>query len=368
MPKILYIEDELTRNIATIKKFFAPVLRDRRIQQELDQLENSDRVFPEDIVQACSYSSELDIAYTFPIALERILTNHRSYDLILIDRNLSLYQYSEELESVMEMLNSTGHEYSDDRILGFHEREGDLLLLVLLRFDPGYRDKIYYLTANTSDALRGSPDLQALIDLKSFTQDHIIEKGSPGERIISDILSDMKSFRIQNKYRPQCNILRNRLTEDDVKQFVEMVSYFDNGKKKEFVFFLRKLLDNLLHSIAYQMGELEAEYWNKKGKKRQLQIGPFLKGFKPDGRNVFIGLPAYDEVHRIGYNTIIRNACISIFAISSDCGVHELSRAIDIESLGTGDLTQYTFKSLMNQICDVILWYDKAMDRIASIV
>lgn len=361
MPKILYIEDELTNNIATIKKFFAPVLKNKRIDQELSALENSDRIYSEDIIAACSYSSELDIAHTFPKALEKIITNHKFYDLILIDRNLSLHQYADELENVREMLNGTGHEYSDDRILGFHEREGDLLLLVLLRLNPEYKNKIYYLTANTADALRGSPDLQTIIDVDGFTSEHIIEKGSPGEEIISRILSDMKAFRIQNNYRTQCDILRNRLTEDDVNQFIEMIKYFEGDKRKEFVFYLRKLLDNLLHSVAFQMGEKDAEYWNSKGRNKQLQIGPFIKGFKPDYKDYYVGLDAYDKKNDIGYNSIIKNACISIFAISSDCGVHELSKAIDIESMSSSSLSTYTMHSLMNQICDVILWYDKAM-------
>lgn len=154
MPKILYIEDDLTKNIATIRKYFAPVLKDKRIQRELSDLENSERVYPEDIIQACKYSSELDIAYKFPIALERIVSNHKSYDLIIIDRDLRIYPYDDELEYVRELLARTGYDYSDDRIHDFNRREGDLLLLILLRINKSYKDKIYFLTANSG----GPPD------------------------------------------------------------------------------------------------------------------------------------------------------------------------------------------------------------------
>ncbi len=367
MPKILYIEDELTRNIATIRKFFEPVLKDKSIQKALKELESSDRPFPEDIVEACSPSSELDIAYTFPRALELVIVNHKSYDLVIVDRNLSLYQYVDELERMKDMLCGIGQEFDEDRILEFHEREGDLILQVLVKLDATYKDKVYYLTANTSDALRGSPQLQTLIDVDSFKRDHIIEKGSPREKLVSDILSDMKAFRIQNRYRNQCDILRKRLTEDDVSQFVEMIKDYEGDKRKEFVFYLRNLLDNLLHSIAFKMGEMDAEYWNTKGRRKQLQIGPFIKGFIPVEQTEFVGLDAYDRKHDIGYSSIIRYACISIFAISSDCGVHEHSKAVNIESLNSAGLTTYTLASLMNQVCDVILWYDKAMDIISKV-
>jgi len=358
MPKILYIEDELTKNIATIKKFFAPILKDKRIKKELDELESSDRVFPDDIIGACSYSSELEIAYTFPLALERIITNHKFYDFILIDRNLSVYQYSYELEQILFRLSELGLDYDADRLLGFHEREGDLLLLVLLRLNPEYKNKVYYLTANTKDDLRISSEMQTTLDLDGFKKDHIIEKGSLAEGTISTILADMDSFRIQNNYRRQCDILRNRLHEDDVNEFVAMIKHHKKDSRKEFIFYLRKLLDNLLHDIAFNMGEPDAEYWNPKSKK-QLQVKPFIKGFRSG--TSFVGLPAYDEKNRIGYNSIIRNACLSIFEICSDCGVHELSKAIDIESLGTESLSAYTMRSLQNQICDVICWYDKAL-------
>lgn len=225
MPKILYIEDELTRNIATVRKFFAPILRDRRIKEALNELEISDRLFPDDIVEACSPCSELDIAYTFPRALDLVLANHKSYDLVLIDRNLSLYENMDDLERIRTMLCGIGQDFDENRIRKFREREGDLLLQVLVKLDSSYKDKVFYLTANTTDDLRESPQLQTLIDVDSFRKDHIIEKGSPREKLICDILSDMKAFKIQNRYRKQCEILRKRLTENEVNQFIDVVKH-----------------------------------------------------------------------------------------------------------------------------------------------
>ncbi len=352
MPKILYIEDELTRNIATIRKFFEPVLRkDKRILSALSELENSDRPFPEDVIEACEPCSELDIAHTFPRALELVIKNHEFYDLVIIDRNLSQYQYVDELEKMVNKLTDVGQSYTEERILEFHEREGDLLLQVLVKLDLSYKDKVYYLTANTSDALRGSPQLQTLIDVDSFRKDHIIEKGSPREKLIRDILSDMRAFEIQNSYRTQCDILRKHLEEDSVNQFITIVKHYKKDYRRGFVFELRNLLENLLKKVAHSLGKYDADYWEHETQKNQLRVSKLI----------YHGLSDYDKNKNIGYNAVIQNACFSIHKISSEC-IHSISRSVDIENINTHILTHYTMNTLINQICDVILWFGSFMD------
>lgn len=354
MPKILYIEDELTQNIATIRKFFAPILRSKSIQRALQELENSERIFSEDIVDACKPNSELDIAFTFPAALDLIIKNHKSYDLVIVDRNLSSYDYANEVERMLETLNELGLDFDEERILEFHEREGDLLLQLLLKLDLAYKNKVFYLTANTSDALRGSPQLQTLIDVDSFRKEQIIEKGSSREDLINAILSNMQAFQIQNKYREQCTILRKHLDEEMVNQFIKMVKYYNKNNRPEFVSDLRNLLENLLNKIAFSLGEYNADYWNEYERKKVLQIKPFI----------LHGLKKYNQNNHIGYNSIIKNACISIYEISSDAGVHSISTSIDANSINTSSLTVYTLETLLNQICDVILWFGAYSDKV----
>lgn len=366
MSKILYVEDELTKNIATIKKFFLPILKSRKIINQLNELENQSPIYAEDIVSICNKASELDICYEFPIALNKVINNHQDYDLIIIDRNLSVYDYSDDLNEITENLTKVGLPYPEEKATEYHEREGDLLLLLLLRQNPGYKEKIYILTANTKDSIRNSSELDAIINVSKFSRDRILEKGTEAENVIGNIIQDLPAFSIQNKYRAQCDVLRKHLSEDDVKLFIDMINHYEINNLKEYVFFLRKLLDNLLHHIAFSMAEPYADYWNKVNKK-QLQIKTFIKGIKrwDDKTSSYLwiaGLPAYDRTHHFGYNSIVQNACLSIFEITSDCGIHELSRSIDIESLGTDNLSAYTKMSLLGQICDVIAWYDKAMD------
>jgi len=73
MSKILYIEDELTKNIATIKKFFLPILQSSKIIKQINDLENGSPIYAEDIISICNKASELDICYEFPVALDKVV-------------------------------------------------------------------------------------------------------------------------------------------------------------------------------------------------------------------------------------------------------------------------------------------------------
>jgi len=361
MPKILYIEDELTKNIASIKKFFSPVVSKKKFIEKLDELENEDRLLPEDILLVCGRSSILDVCHTFPMALDRIVNNHEIYDLIIIDRNLSVYEYSDEMIDVINTLMSIGLDYDDDRLLSFYEREGDLLLLVLLRINPSYQDRVYYLTANTKDDLRGSADLQLLMDINQFTKDHIIEKGSVQENVISEILANFSRFQIQNRFSNQCDALRKQNNEYVVDQFIESIKHYDTGKWEDFAANTRKVLHNLLIEIATKindpMGESKAKFWDDYNK---LKVSDFLI-------NSDYGLPKYFQ--KIGYNKIIRNFCVALHHICSAYGSHDDSD----NELVSGDqkrsisvkLSSYTVTAILNMVCEVILWYDRTMQALA---
>lgn len=366
MGKILFIEDELTKSIATILKLFEPIFMDSRTVRLLEELENDSYKTPELIIEACQYTSGLDICHTYVNALACILNNYRDYDLIIIDRNLSEQPYHKDIEDIKQYLSQGGFNDPENKIDYYRTREGDLLLLLLLRFDKANKKRIYYLTANL-DELRGSPELRTLIDVDDFFENHIIEKSPDRENELRNIISDLDSFAIQNRFTEQCEILRTRLNEEEVNHFINMIRHFEADSRREFIVYLRKLLDNILHDLAFKMKEPQAGYWNR-ANKTQLIVKTFIKGHHPGGRDKEFmepsGLPVFDQKHGIGYGSIIRDACLSIFEICSDCGIHDLNPSIAPNKLNIDSLTDHTMNSLLHQICDVILWYEKAIDLI----
>lgn len=363
MSKILFIEDELTSNVETIIRLFTPVLPEETLQK----LKSTSFDYPEDIADLCSQNSPLDIAFSFPLALTKIIANLSDYDLILIDRNLEKSPYDKELEQICSQLHEIGMIDAADQMRKhvYKDREGDLLVQVLVKKDPNAWNRTYLVTANVLDALRGSETLQALNNTASFPKDQIIEKGSPQEEKIPQILSDMPSLKIQNEFFDQCAIIRKRLGGDWVKKFVKMVQYYRDGNKEESVLFLRMLLANkILQEIAVKMNEPEAPYWKNENSK-QLVVKGFIKGQEFRDHKPRWGLPSAKWKNRLGYNSVIQNACLSIAEICSDC-IHgdfdDFETEISAYDVDSSVLTPYTMRTLMNQICDVIIWYNKALE------
>jgi len=365
MPKILFIEDELTSNVETIIKLFTPILPEEILQK----LKSTNFDYPEDIVDLCSRNSPLDIAYSFPQALTKIIAGHSDYDLILIDRNLERSPYDKELEQICVQLLEIGFTSIKERILVFKDREGDLLLQVLLKIDLHAKNKTYFVTANVDDTLRDSRELQSMLDVDIFIRDHIIEKGSHQEERIPLMLKDMPSLKIQNEFFDQCVIIRKRLGEKWVKRFVKTVQHYRDGNNEECVLFLRMLLGNrILKEIALIMKEPGAAYWNK-ANPNQLVTKGFIRGQVFNKHVPKWGLPSTKWKSKLRYNSVVQNACLSIAEICSDC-IHgdfdDFETEICPNDVDTSVLTPYTMRTLMNQICDVIIWYNGAMDILTA--
>jgi len=346
MSKILYIEDELTKHISTIKKFFLPILTSRGILSQLDELEKSAPFYANDIVTICNKVTELDVCYKFQIALYKIVHNHPDYDLIIIDRNLSTYDYSKHLGEITDYLNFAGLSNAEEKASEYHEREGDLLLLVLLSIDPSSRDKIFFLAANTQDSIHNSVELETIIDITHFSTKRILEKGTAAENVISEIVADFPTFAIQNRYREQCSILRKRLSEETVNLFISIAKLSDNVEQKiDFLQKLRPLTEKFLVTLANKINDTKAMYWDRYHGKISLKEKDFINS-----------LEDVNNRYRIGYNKNIRQCLYSLWQIPSDFASHT--------SGNPDDITIYTVTALLNQLCDVILWFDLAMENV----
>ena len=66
------------------------------------------------------------------------------------------------------------------------------------------------------------------------------------------------------------------------------------------------------------------------------------------------GLSKYEN--QIQYNNIIRNFCISLYKICSQYGAHSCKEH------NLNIISKYVTSALLNQLCEVIIWYDKALN------
>lgn len=346
MSKILYIEDELTKKINTVKKFFESLLVSRNLLKQLIELENRTSILPRDVVNVCNKASELDVVYKFPVALTKVVHHYEDYDLIIIDRDLSTYNYSSEKEKIKTDLEYVGLSDPAEKADEYSGHEGDLLLLILLRLDPVNRDKIYLLAQHADDIVKKSPELETIMDLSHFSVERILEKDSPAENVISDIIADLPTFTIQNRFKEQCDILRKQFSEDEVNLFIDLAKLSEiTDKKIEFLQKIRPLTETILVALAGKINDRKAAYWYYFKGKSSLQQKEFINS-----------LDSIDKRSKIGYNKNIRQCLYSLWQIPSDFASHT--------SGNPDDITTYTITAMLNQLCDVLLWFDRAMESL----
>ncbi|MDY0151023.1 MAG: hypothetical protein RBS43_01975 [Candidatus Cloacimonas sp.] len=341
MSKILYVEDELIRNYGTCKKLFFSLL-DPQAQEKLNELEQRNSITQNDIQDAYQNVSAVDICATYPAALAKISSNRQDYDLFVIDRDLSAIPYTSEIDKITEVLTTLDFPRPSELLKEYQGREGDLLLLILLKADRECRNKVFLVTTYTPESLSSMKVFQDVLEVTDFPQDRIIEKHSAGEDKIVSVLADLSSFSIQNAYTKECAILRRWFSENMVNVYVEMVkASADHGRKIDFLQKLRPLLETLLVSLARKIHENNARYWDD-GAEPNLRVMEFVKS-----------LDYLDLRWEIDYNNVVKQALFSLWKISSDYGNHPNSNPDDV--------TSYTVKTLLYQINDVILWYDSAI-------
>ncbi len=96
--KILFVEDQITRNISRITRLFEKYLT-KNVRKQLRELENDDYPpDPEEIKRIVETSNLIEIEYRFPEALQKVIACHEHYSLFIVDRNLfeeKVYDFEE---------------------------------------------------------------------------------------------------------------------------------------------------------------------------------------------------------------------------------------------------------------------------------
>lgn len=176
--KILYIEDELSKNIPRIVRLFSAFLgkEKTRALQALDIDASGYGADPEEIKNLVEETHFIEVEYRFPDALRKIIQHPERYALFIVDRNLSGHEYTHQ---EVQRIDNNYNELLYKRYTN-NNREGDYLLLKLALFSPvDVMQKFYFLSAYpVQDELQGAEDIGNLIDLGKFTVENFIEKGN----------------------------------------------------------------------------------------------------------------------------------------------------------------------------------------------
>lgn len=329
--KILYVEDELSKNIPGIIRLFEKYLGKKRIGKlkELEEDESGYAADPDEIKRIVEETNLVEVEYRFPDALRKIISHHERYALIIIDRNLAEYGY--DFEEVVKIDPA----YSDSQYERFFEREGDYLLHKLV-YESDVMSRFYLLTGNSiySDPIRGYDDVKTLIEFGKFSKNNFFEKGN--EAGLQKIIEDVPILNLQNENKFYLGILRKNMSDKTAENFLNIL-----GEKDE----IQRISSNLteMRKIYEQM------------MKECSERIPDMKGNCTDSYgNVIMGKQTMDWLSSNRHiNTVIRNFLFSIKAITSEFGAHP-----NIE-----DATTDTVNSLVYALKDVITWFGKICSR-----
>ena len=194
--KILYIEDELSKNIPRILRLFPKYLKTEQIEA-LNALESDEIGYgagPEEIKSIVEESGVLEIEYRFPDALRKIIHQSEAYTFFIVDRNISKNEYTHK--NVQDIDSN----YSEKLYKRYSEREGDYLFLKLALFSHiDVMMRFFFLTAYPAPTeLRSAKEIEQLIDLGKFQERNFFEKGNGSE--IERLRQIMDTTEIEDLY------------------------------------------------------------------------------------------------------------------------------------------------------------------------
>ena len=327
--KILYVEDELSKQIDTILSIFNQILGDG-LKKELRALmddESGRGASPEQIKEIIEKSNRLDVCDSFPEAL-RIVTNFADdYDLFIVDRNLT------EVEYLPEDVQKINASFSDELWDKYFGREGDWLLNVLSDIIDT-RKQFYFLTAYTDDDIIIEKN-SSLSEQGRFHRDQVIKKGEFDQlKFLKKKIKKHPSIMIRHKNQDIIDILQNEFGDAAVNEFIEIIKRGPSlfGTAKEIRIFFE---NRILRGIARKKKVDEEKCFNEKG------------GINISGFVWWLREPNYDDdtqQWKFGCNTVIFSEISSIKDIGHQ-GSHEKIVTTD------------TVNHLIYGLKEIIRWY-----------
>lgn len=349
--KILYVEDELSKNIPKIIQLFSKYLGDENIKELKTLEEDKYGGSPEEIKKIVEKSNLIEVEYRFPGGLKKIINNYKQYALFVIDRNLSNVEYDyDEIVAIDPNYNEVLYDK-------YFEREGDYFLQKLVYAKIDVMTKFYFLTGFAKSELRNADEIKTHIDFGKFTYQNIIEKGKSkeDEKNLINIINNIKILKLHWENREYLEILRNRIGEKAPYNFINLLDSKDSNESvviSKNLGLIRNILENILTIIANNQNAPEICF-NKRNKK-QIVI-----------RNIIRWINDYNKerdckIYRLGSSSIIKNFLYDIQEIASDFGAHENLEDKKVKPKPSSyQPTANSVNALIYDLKDIILWFNK---------
>jgi hypothetical protein len=329
--KILYVEDELSKNIPRIARLFSKYLSKKAVK-DLKALEEDEYgAGPEEVKKIVEKTNLIEVEYRFPDALRKIVQRNEEYTLFIVDRNLAENDY--ELDEVSQVETS----FNEDKYNEYFDREGDYLLQKLIYEHVDVLARFYFLSAYSTDEIRIPEPVKTHIDFGKFRKENFIEKANSEDiKRLKGVIEDCELLNLQIKNKPYLNILQKKAGEQTAESFVKILGEkYDKKRIGDNLKEIRNIFEIIIEKCAKKIPGMEENCTDAHGK--------MIKGKK-----------TIDWLSNNGHiNSIIRNFLFSINKICSDFGAHPEK-----------EFSQYkptidTVNSLLYALKDVISWFGK---------
>lgn len=343
--KILYVEDELSKNIPKIKRLFQCYLP-KEIIRDLDELEEDDSGYGADngeVQGVVNRSPVVHVEYHYPTALQEVMKHHAEYDVFIIDRNLAEEEYS------FEQLQNANDAFNEQLYDKYFTREGDYFLEYLLD-KTEVMHHFYFLTANANDSLRNADEIQNHIDFGRFCRDNFIDKSDDDKiMLLKNRIATSETIKLRYNNRRYLAVLQT-IDNELAERFFDVLLNAEKKNPEEIrknLTTIRNVYEHILTAFA-QANDAPPDCFNNKNANQIVQ------------RAVVSWILGYDhqwKKYKYTFNTssVIKNFLYDIQEIASDFGDH--GRVSQSGFIPTSD----TVLSLVHGLKDIIVWYGMEM-------
>lgn len=330
MSKIMFVEDEISKNIDHYLSLFENIFSDaekEKIQAAIDL--NFD--IPATFRKIVAENPVLEFFDSFTDAIKKINSvdddQLAQYDLFIFDRNLTGINYS-----VDEIQRYCNNKFQTDIYRG---KEGDFLFERLRLRGYPVCNKVYYLTAYSKEALATPTDVDEMVDIGKFTKDHFFDKSSPMEHSkLKKVIDNLENIHLLIQYQ-------------DIFKHLSRIGMGDAS-------------DNLLQLLAAPTGEISPEdvhgRWILNSLLIAMNHAPEKRFFYrkiEDSNDIYERIKALDTKNKVVPNYIYGNFML-VNELVSKYSAH--NRIAESEN----ELpSKYAREVIKNCLLDAISWFIK---------
>ena len=334
MSKILFVDDEITRNLPALQLLFGGIISDDECEQLKRLRRNPLGVKIDQIKAVLRNNPVLEVEDSFAGAIERIRSagSGRDHDLFLLDRNLATGNGMYKLAEIAAVMPG----YDENAMERYKGREGDFLLLLLYLQGVPCREKVYFYSAYQADDIRSALYLQHMIGFKTFSADNFVDKSDSKakEKFRTKVVEQLERAMIVARYREAFSGLHKADMDKCRERLINILKddSLPNGDP-------RFLLEDFLYAVQYT-----AKNYTYRTPKTSMDFDALWDEDQPAGPQ---RVPKF-----------VFNHCMGVKLFCNHYSSHVNNKEV---AKGLPPPTDYSWQAVKNMLVEIFSWLDNEL-------